>query len=186
MVLCPVFNVKNSPNLSFVTVLIKMSPKERDVVWQWMLMPIPEWEILSLAAVQRGQVSVSSDREHQDDISWEGKEARWRARGRGGRGRICGGKGPEPTGGERASRVSSQVERLLWVSHLVVTWSNFNPRVKVMFKCIEDDFLLQWRQHVGAGRQPRLSRFDRRIPAVTEIGTRGEKEGGRRSGRRRK
>lgn len=161
-----------------------MSPKERDVVCQWMLTPVAEWGILSLATVQGGQVSVSSDREHQDDISWEGKKARWRARGRGGRGRIRGGKGPEPTGSERASRVSSQVERLLRVSHLVITWSNL--RVKVMLKCIEDDFLLQWRQHVGAGRQPGLSRLDCRIPAVTEIGTRGEKEGGRRGGRRRK
>lgn len=52
--------------------------------------------------------------------------------------------------------------------------------------CIDCDLALQWRQHVGAGRQPGLSRFDCRIPAVTEIGTRRKKEGGRRGGRRRK
>lgn len=53
----------------------------------------------------------------QSGPSWEeGKEGRGRSRGRGGGGRICGGEGPEPAGGERESRVPPQMERLLWVS----------------------------------------------------------------------
>lgn len=102
-----------------------MSLKECALVDHWILKSRFQVWAAFKGAVQGGQLSVSPNREHQDDITWERKEARWRTGGGGGRGRICGGKGAEPTSGERESRVSSQVERLLRVSLEVVAWSDF-------------------------------------------------------------
>lgn len=129
--------------------------------------------------------AVWPNREHQDDITWERKEARWCAGGGGRGGRICGGKGAEPTSGERESRVPSQVERLLRVSLRSCHPIPFHPRVRAT-DASTMVFVLQRRQHVGARRQPGLSGSDRRIPAVTEIGAGRKTEGERRGGRRRK